>query len=512
MNSFIILLILLKITSCSKILSIPFKFKSIKSNYYTYNSSTFFNEYYNKELILEINIGTPFQKINAVLNPNSYCLILTASEPNYYPHKSSSFKVNPNNNPKNSYYIFTESSDVFNFNTNESYKLFFSTSDKLNISTNKNISLTPEIGINNPLAYYGYFYKCNNLIEDLQKKKTIQKKMFSVKMNDKWGGEFIMGDDLSKYDSNKFKEEKYYTKYFVYDFMFMYDNIYMKSPWDKTEYLNITGNTNKKQAVININSGLIIGTEEFEEYIYKSFFRYLVEKSTCIKDLVVLNQTTDNKNKLGNEFYIYSCNHMKFTGQDNAKYKTIDYYSKFPNITFNSKSFEYDFELTNKDLFEQIYSRDYFLVIFPKKIKDKADKDIWYLGQPFYKKYPFTINLDAKTIGFYLDKKDIQKKINDTKNNVDKNNKKGNDKIIMKDNNTKIKSILIKIVEILAVIGFIILAYFIGMKVKEGRKKRANELKDDSYEYISDDNKDINDIGTEQKNKQIVELNSKLGF
>ena len=140
MNFFIILLILLRITLCSKILSIPFKFKSIKSNYYTYNSSTFFNEYYNKELILEINIGTPFQKINAVLNPNSYCLILTASEPNYYPHKSSSFKVNPNNNPKNSYYIFTESSDVFNFNTNESYKLFFSTSDKLNISTNKNIS------------------------------------------------------------------------------------------------------------------------------------------------------------------------------------------------------------------------------------------------------------------------------------------------------------------------------------------------------------------------------------
>ena len=146
------------------------------------------------------------------------------------------------------------------------------------------------------------------------------------------------------------------------------------------------------------------------------------------------------------------------------------------------------------------------MVIFPKKIKDKTDKDIWYLGQPFYKKYPFTINLDAKTIGFYLDKKDIQKKINDTKNNVDKKNKKGNDKIIMKDNNTKIKSILIKIVEILAVIGFIILAYFIGMKVKEGRKKRANELKDDSYEYISDDNKDINDIGTEQKISKLLNL------
>ena len=73
------------------------------------------------------------------------------------------------------------------------------------------------------------------------------------------------------------------------------------------------------------------------------------------------------------------------------------------------------------------------------------------------------------------------------------------------------KNILIRIGEICIGIGLIILAYFIGMKVKEGRKKRANELKDDSYEYISDDNKDINNNENEHKNKQFVELNSKLG-
>ena len=50
------------------------------------------------------------------------------------------------------------------------------------------------------------------------------------------------------------------------------------------------------------------------------------------------------------------------------------------------------------------------------------------------------------------------------------------------------------------------------MKVKEGRKKRANELKDDSYEYISEDNKDINNNKNGQNNKQLVELNSKLGI
>ena len=212
------------------------------------------------------------------------------------------------------------------------------------------------------------------------------------------------------------------------------------------------------------------------------------------------------------DLIIYSCNHMQFTGQANPRYQTINYYKEFINLVINSKSFEYDFELTNKDLFEQIYSRDYFLIIFPKNIKDQKNKDIWYLGEPFYKKYPFTINLDAKTIGFYLDKKDIYKKINDTKSENKKDNT-GEKNIIMKDSNSKVKNILIKIAEVMIVILLIFLAYYIGIKVKEGRKKRANELKDDSYEYISDDNKDINnETENEMKNKKFVELNSKIGL
>ena len=71
---------------------------------------------------------------------------------------------------------------------------------------------------------------------------------------------------------------------------------------------------------------------------------------------------------------------------------------------------------------------------------------------------------------------------------------------------------MIKVSEILAAVGLIILAYYIGMKVKEGRKIRANELKDDSYVYISDDNKDINENNNKRNNKQFVELNSNLGL
>ena len=368
-----------------------------------------------------MNIGTPPQKINAYLNPNTYCVEMLSPKSNitnnYFPYESTTFQIDKVQNQNNMFKLI-DSYDVYNLNKNQSYKLSFVTSETLNITDNKDISLIPDIGINNPMAWYGFFYSCNNFIYDLKINRAIDFKIYSIKYNNKFGGEFIIGNDLSKYDPAHYKEEQYYTKYFVHDFMFTYDEIYMKYPWNKTDYLNITGNSNKKEAIINLNSGLIIG-------------KYNQQNS-----------------KLGNEFYIYSCNHMQFTGQANPRYQTINYYKEFINLVINSKSFEYDFELTNKDLFEQIYSRDYFLIIFPKNIKDQKNKDIWYLGEPFYKKYPFTINLDAKTLGFYLDKKIIKAKVNNTTGLID--NKP--------NNNSKLKNILIRIGEICFGIG---LPYFL---------------------------------------------------
>ena len=45
------------------------------------------------------------------------------------------------------------------------------------------------------------------------------------------------------------------------------------------------------------------------------------------------------------------------------------------------------------------------------------------------------------------------------------------------------------------------------MKIKESRKKRANELKDDDYEYSSHNN----DINSKLKINQKIELN-KMGI
>ena len=198
--SFILLMILsiIKLIN-SKIISIPFQFQSIKRNYLSFSSSDFIDEFYKKVLILELNIGTPSQKINAYLNPSSYCIEMKLSElstTNYYPHKSTSFNIDKSQTEQNNLFKLIVSNDIFNFNKNESYKFSFVVSEKLNISTNQDISLIPEIGINNPIFYYELFYQCNNFIYGLKEMKAIDKKMFSIKLNDKFGGEFILGKNM----------------------------------------------------------------------------------------------------------------------------------------------------------------------------------------------------------------------------------------------------------------------------------------------------------------------------
>ena len=348
-----LILLLYLIETNSKIISFPFKYSSTKNNnnYNFYNSSHFLNDYFIKELLIQMDIGTPSQKINAYLNSKSYCFKFKQSESNYYPFKSSSFSIDKDDSSSIYSLNYITLSDKFNFDINqdESYKLSFQTAEKLNKSKNNDISLIPEIGINNPLMYISYAFTCNNFLNDLRNMKIINHRIYSIVCTNNYEGNFILGDELYKYDSIDFKKEQYYKKYFVYEFILMYDEIYAKYSSNKIEHLNITGNTLKRQGIININSGLIIGTNEFNDFIYKIFFKNLIDINICFKDLVELKQEKVD-DRLGNYFYIYNCKHAEI----------LEYLTKFPNIIFNSKSFEYDFELTYKDLFKQINDKRLF--------------------------------------------------------------------------------------------------------------------------------------------------------
>ena len=507
MKSYVILiLLLLKVYLFSKILTFPFKYKISISNSIFYNSSTFLKEYLKKDLIIELNIGSPPKKISSILNSDSACFKFPLSEENiqnnYYPNESSTFELKKKDN---NFLYYEDAEDIFYFgnNNNESHKLSFAIEQSNKIFMN-NKSFTPEIGLNIPMAIGINVFRCPYFLYDLYNKNIIHKRIFSIRFSNKYDGQLIIGDDLTVYDPARFKG-KYFFKYFYFKFSFNYDSFFIKSSFNKIEYMNFTNeNRNDFNAEININSGVIIGTKDFKNFIHKNFFEYLVQKKICEIELVKY----DN-----NEYYVYMCYGLKITGQSNQRHPGINYYEEFPNIYFNSKQFEYNFELTKRDLFELVYDKYYFLIIFRKNYEEK-EKNTWQLGKPFFKKYPFTINLDAKTIGFYLDK--IEDINNNNDNDNDDLNKTKNDIINTKEkdqnlkNKSKIKDIFFKIGQFLIVIVLLFGAYYIGIKVKEGRKKRANELNDDSYEYISDNKKDINEEQNNEKNKQFVELNSRL--
>ena len=128
------------------------------------------------------------------------------------------------------------------------------------------------------------------------------------------------------------------------------------------------------------------------------------------------------------------------------------------------------------------------------------------MGLPFYKAYQFVFNFDSKTIGLYEQSLEKNKDIKE-KNEGDKI------KIIEEKQKIRYKRTLL---EILFGVLLVLIAYFIGKKINEKRKKRANELIDD-YEYYSNQKKDTNDINNDinnnqKNNKGNLEMSSSIGI
>ena len=505
---FIFLNLLLYIPISSEVISLPFKIKFSKFQLF-YNSTNFLNDYFKKELIAEFNIGSPPQKINGLID-YSTCFWFKKDKSNdmkkYSPNKSSSLEkgIKYDINPQYRNYL-----DIFYFQgNNETYKFDFLLD---NYKKESNDTYIPIIGIDSPLSFtytISMLYSCPNFIVDLKSKKIINKTIWSIKYNNKYEGEFIIGNELFEYNPIKYPKSKYSTTYIKINLSIFFESIYVQDIWHNKDTKNKNDSNFKiTSANLNINSGFIIGTNEYKEYIDKYFFNKLIERNICRVDLIKYFSNNNTNKKFNNiNFYVYSCYKREFEGQTSEGHPSTNYFNDFPNLVFSSKTMEYDFKLTKDDLFEQISGRYYFLVIFAKNSTDSKKynpKEIWYLGEPFYKKYSFSVNLDSKTIGFYVDKIHNYKNINKTQN-MDKSNMDYNFK-------GKMNNVIKYIIEIIAGIILLFIAYCIGVTVREKRRKRANELKDDNYEYLPEKNKSINDISDDSK-KQQIELNSKLGL
>ena len=512
----ILLIVYLNFPIYSKLISIPFKVKHNQRRYLSYKTKTFLGEYYKNDIILELNIGNENNKYDCILNQDSSCFIFNKKDDKsralingfFSPKKSSSFRIDKSQINNDNKIV----EDIFNFKSVEGkfdkYFINFMLQGNYDeVEINKNIYL-PEIGIRS--FKLKDTNSCPNFLFNLKSKNIINENILSIKYNisnetnKEDEGEILIGDDLDKYNLNYTKNYQYVKLYFQNKFSFEINSIYAQDKLNNniindniTKYYNFD---KKREMILNINSGFIIGTLDFMNYIEEIFFKELIEKSICQKEQIKLENNNEKENENDNsEFYIFSCYELPLKGKDGRiTYNNINYYEIFPKIIFSSHTLGTNFEFTSDDLFKLIFNKFYFLIIFKSdNISQNIDNDIWYFGQPFIKKYPTSINYDSKTIGFYLKK--------DNKTNIIEEKKI---QIKEEKNNGKIKNVIICIGIILIVCIGLYIAYYIGLKEREKIRKRANEMKDDDYEYITEINKDIN--GNNEKNQKILEMNSKI--
>ena len=140
------------------------------------------------------------------------------------------------------------------------------------------------------------------------------------------------------------------------------------------------------------------------------------------------------------------------------------------NITFKSAKIESEFILDIKELWLERNEFKYFLIL---KCWDYST-NYWVLGKPFFKKYHMVFNIDDKTLGFY---KNVNFNYKD--DNLDNNNGK-------KDNSI----IYISIISGLVVISGVLVYFLIKLIRYLPRKKKANELLDDNFEYKEGETQD----------------------
>ena len=438
-----------------KYISIPFSIQAPDNNL-IFNAQSFIEKYFYKNIILDFSIGENPQITNGIINQDLSCFELI-EEKNisfdknslkfFSPRKSTSIKLRKEV-IKISYQpdeYMALGSDFFSFNEKNNMSFLFKrvkNEDEINFDEIKNNNYLIKIGMILPSREM----KCPQFFHDLKKVANLSKYIISFEFEENNNkGNLIFGDELFNYKNTKYFESQYVGSYSSQNHQIYFNEAKMILNSDNTN-INISQGTN---SIFDYNLGFIIGLDNYKKLIDLHFFDDLLNKKICFYDNIHFNNTN---------FIVYSCNEGNFE----SKIKS------FPKLIFVSKNFEYNFELTYADLFTKINNKYYFLVIF----KEKSEKNTWIFGQPFYKKYQFTINLDQNWVGFYNPNKEkiIPQKQESSTSGMSKTSK-----------------VLLIVGLVILFIGISVGMFFLGRKLKNDRKRRANELTDDNYDYSHDD-------------------------
>ena len=328
------------------------------------DNSNFYSNFLS-DLITYLELGNPIQKIPAkiTLSNNYYYIIGEGNETFFEKEKSLSFnlgdKADVMNLPFKEGYF---SNDIFQFEYLNKSKNEFKNFPFLYAFKPKNTkeNFYSQIGFSSRNIQHGNKY---NLVNRLKKLNLIKSNIYYFDFNNN-NFKIVIGEYAEKYQKETNSE-------------FIYTNI------DTTLYLeniniefdNFSYGNNTLNSTINVEFDFsvdgLIGNDNFKKEINELFFKKYIENKMC--SLITY------KGKL-----FYECNN-KINIEE------------FPSLKFYHKSMNISLEFNNKDLFNKIQDKYYFMIAFNIKIVYT-----WTFGCLFFKKYKTLINSDRRTIGIYI--------------------------------------------------------------------------------------------------------------
>ena len=227
------------------------------------------------------------------------------------------------------------------------------------------------------------------------------------------------------------------------EWMINFEQIYYYYP----DEFNITKMHHDSSKVeLNFDIDYYFSTKQYFESIKNKFFELYISKGIC------------RINKL-KEFYL----RYQFITCNKEFNKELIH---FPKLSLVNTYYNHTFILTYNDLFIEANNEIIFLMFY-----NPWNPNSFMFGKNFMKKYQFIFRYDQKNIGFL--------KYNEISGEKNTNNTP-KETIL----NKKTLQILLIVALSIVLIGIIILGvYFLMKKCYKKRKKRANELDDENYEY-----------------------------
>ena len=431
----------------------------------------------------ELELGSPSQKIYMRISVNNDDFFISKENTIFekkYPKKLGKFYYNENKS-STFYYQSDDRGHIYfsHSHLSEYVKddfIFYSTNNNENKIIIHNFPFLLAYKVNGP--HHGIIglkggledkvIKRSDIFGSLKDSNLIKNYIWYLKYDEKNknNGQLIIGNyphfdkNINKKGKNElFTENKFKKVYSTINknrwnenWGLTFDNIYLKnittSDFIFEEDLN---DKRHKNALLNPNLGVIIGSQYYKFILEKSFLNKYLNNKICFQPILNINKNYEDKS-----FYYYYCN---------ASY--IEQMKKeFMPIIFEHKEFQFNFTINFEDLY--IRKNNY---IFLKIIFEQNQNLDWVLGAPFISKYLFVFNSDSKEIGFY------SKNIN---NNQIENSKKN------------ILNYLVVGFQKFAICFILILiGIFLGKKLFGLRRKlRANEL-EEKFEYKPADRQNI---------------------